>query len=74
MPRHDPQVRLQHMLEYAREATGLMRDKRWADLDTDRTLGLVETLCAGPVPAHADSGWQTWSASLKFSHEHGRRN
>ena len=55
MPRHDPQVRLQHMLEYAREATGLMRDKRRVDLDTDRTLGLVETPCSGPVPAHADS-------------------
>ena len=28
------------LLEYAREATGLMRDKRRADLDADRTLGL----------------------------------
>jgi uncharacterized protein with HEPN domain len=45
MPRHDPQVRLQHMLEYAREAIGLMRDKRRADLDTDRTLGLATLRC-----------------------------
>ena len=27
MPRHDPQVRLRHSLEYVREAIGLMRDK-----------------------------------------------
>ena len=45
MPRHDPQVRVQHMLEYAREAIGLMRDKRRADLDTDRTLGLATLRC-----------------------------
>ena len=45
MPRHDSQVRLQHMLEYAREAIGLMRDKRRADLDTDRTLGLATLRC-----------------------------
>jgi uncharacterized protein with HEPN domain len=45
MPRHDPQVRLQHMLEYAREAIGLMRDKRRVDLDTDRTLGLATLRC-----------------------------
>jgi uncharacterized protein with HEPN domain len=45
MPRHDPQVRLQHMLEYAREAIGLMRDKKRADLDTDRTLGLATLRC-----------------------------
>jgi hypothetical protein len=34
MPRHDPQLRLRHMLEYAREAIGLMRDKTavWSTL------------------------------------------
>ncbi len=37
MPRHDPQVRLRHMLEYAREAIGLMRDKTrvWSTLTED---------------------------------------
>jgi hypothetical protein len=29
-----------YSLEYAREATGLTRDQRQLDLDTDRTLGL----------------------------------
>jgi uncharacterized protein with HEPN domain len=33
------------MLEYAREAIGLMRDKKRADLDTDRTLGLATLRC-----------------------------
>jgi uncharacterized protein with HEPN domain len=45
MPQHDPQVRLQHMLEYAREAVTLMRDKKRADLDTDRALGLATLRC-----------------------------
>jgi uncharacterized protein with HEPN domain len=45
MSRHDPQVRLQHMLEYAREATALMRGKTRADLDTDRALGLAMLRC-----------------------------
>src|ERR1019366_10570589 len=33
------------MLEYGREAIGLMRDKKRADLDTDRTLGLATLRC-----------------------------
>jgi uncharacterized protein with HEPN domain len=45
MPPHDPQVRLRHRLEYVREAIGLMRDKKRADLDTDRTLGLATLRC-----------------------------
>jgi uncharacterized protein with HEPN domain len=45
MPRHDPQVRLRHMLEYAREARELMRNKTRTDLDTDRTLGLAVLRC-----------------------------
>ncbi len=45
MPRRDPQVRLRHMLEYAREATGLMHGKTRADLDTDRALGLATLRC-----------------------------
>jgi uncharacterized protein with HEPN domain len=45
MPRHDPQVRLRHMLEYAREARELMGNKTRADLDSDRTLGLAVLRC-----------------------------
>ena len=45
MPQHDPQVRLRHMLDYAREAITLMRDKTRADLDTDRALGLATLRC-----------------------------
>jgi hypothetical protein len=39
MPPHDPQVRvrLRHMLEYGREAIGLMRDKAgvWSTIAED---------------------------------------
>ena len=45
MSRHDPQVRLQHMLDYAREAVALMRGKARTDLDTDRALGLATLRC-----------------------------
>ena len=36
MSRHDPQVRLRHMLAYATEAVTLMRDRKRADLNIDR--------------------------------------
>ena len=45
MSRDDPQVRLRHMLAYAREAVELMRNRRRADLDTDRALGLAILRC-----------------------------
>ena len=45
MSRDDPQVRLHHMLDYAREAVALMRDRKRADLDTERTLGLAILRC-----------------------------
>jgi uncharacterized protein with HEPN domain len=37
MPRHDPQARLRHTLEYAREAIVLMRDKTriWSTVTED---------------------------------------
>src|SRR5713226_7452858 len=45
MSRHDSQVRLRHMLAYATEAVTLMRDRRRADLDIDRALGLAVLRC-----------------------------
>jgi len=45
MSRDDPQVRLRHMLFYAREAVGLMRDRSRADLEIDRALGLAIIRC-----------------------------
>jgi len=45
MSRDDPQFRLRHMLAYAKEAAALMRDRRRADLDTDRALGLAILRC-----------------------------
>jgi uncharacterized protein with HEPN domain len=45
MSRHDPQVRLRHMLAYATEAVTLMRGRSRADLDIDRALGLAVLRC-----------------------------
>src|SRR5574341_2590219 len=45
MSRDDPQVRLRHMLDYSREAVSLLRDRKRADLDRDRTLGLAILRC-----------------------------
>jgi uncharacterized protein with HEPN domain len=41
MSRHDDAVRMQHMLEYAREAVTLARGKTRADLESDRVLNLA---------------------------------
>ena len=40
MPQHDPDVRLRHMLDAAREAAQMAQGKTRADLDTDRPLNL----------------------------------
>lgn len=45
MSRHDPQVRLRHMLEYAREAVALTSGRSRADLDNDRAIGLAVARC-----------------------------
>jgi uncharacterized protein with HEPN domain len=45
MSRDDPQVRLRHMLDYAREAVALMRGRKRGDLDRDRALGLAVLRC-----------------------------
>ena len=40
MPRHDPALRLRHMLDAAREAVQMAQGKTRADLDADRPLNL----------------------------------
>jgi uncharacterized protein with HEPN domain len=44
MSRHDSNIRLRHMLDYAREAASLAQGKTRVDLDSDRllNLGLVQ--------------------------------
>ena len=41
MSRHDPMVSVRHMLEHAREAVEMTRNRSRADLDTDRKLNLA---------------------------------
>ena len=41
MTRHDPLVRIHHMLDHAREAVELLEDRTRGDLDTERMLSLA---------------------------------
>ena len=41
MTRHDPLVRVRHMLDHAREAVEMARGSTRADLDTQRQLSLA---------------------------------
>ena len=41
MSRHDPMVRVRHMLDHAREAVEMVKGKTRADLDVDRQLNLA---------------------------------
>ena len=43
MSRRDPQVRLKHMLDYAREAVEMAKGNTAIDLDKDRKLALALT-------------------------------
>ena len=43
MSRRDDSMSLRHMLDHAREATQLVRDRARSDLDADRTLALALT-------------------------------
>lgn len=41
MSRHEPAIRIRHMLDYAREAVAMTRGKSRQDLDIDRKLNLA---------------------------------
>lgn len=41
MSRHDPLVRVHHMLDHAREAVDMVRERTRHDLETDRMLNLA---------------------------------
>jgi uncharacterized protein with HEPN domain len=43
MTRHDPLVRLRHMLDYSREAVRMVQGKTRKELDDDRQLNLALT-------------------------------
>ena len=40
MTRRDDRIRLQHMLDYAREAVSMIREKERKDLESERMLEL----------------------------------
>jgi len=45
MPRHDPLVRLRHMLDYAREAVDIAAPRSRAQLQQERMFALALTRC-----------------------------
>jgi uncharacterized protein with HEPN domain len=65
------------MLEYAREAIGLMRDKKRADLDTDRTLGLATLRCleiVGEAASHVPESLRQQHPQIPWPQIIGTRN
>jgi len=77
MSQHDPQVRLRHMLDYAREAVTLMRDKQRADLDTDRVLGLATLRCleiVGEAATHIPESVRQQHPQIPWPQIIGTRN
>jgi len=66
MTRHDPLVRLRHMLDYSREAVRMVRGKSRKELDDDRQLNLAVTHlveligeAAGQVPRATQKRYPT---------------
>lgn len=41
MARHDPVIRVRHMLDHAREAVAMVQSRSRTDLDSDRMLNLA---------------------------------
>ena len=70
-------MRLRHRLEYVREAIGLMRDKKRADLDTDRTLGLATLRCleiVGEAASHIPESLRQQHPQIPWPQIIGTRN
>jgi uncharacterized protein with HEPN domain len=65
------------MLEYGREAIGLIRDKKRADLDTDRTLGLATLRCleiVGEAASHIPESLRQQHPQIPWPQIIGTRN
>jgi uncharacterized protein with HEPN domain len=77
MTQHDDRVRLQHMLDYAREAVGMLKDKKRADLHKERMLELslvrlIEVI--GEAAARVTSEGREKYGSIPWSQIVGMRN
>jgi len=49
MPRHDPLVRLRHMLDYAREAVDMAASRTRVQLQQERMFALALTRCVAVI-------------------------
>lgn len=77
MTGHDDQVRLRHMIDYAREATTLCQDKSRQDLDQNRLLqlGLVRLIeIIGEAAARMSKATQTRYTHIPWAQITGMRN
>jgi len=77
MTQHDDRVRLQHMLDYAREAVGMIEGKERADLYHERMLELslvrlVEVI--GEAAGRVTSEGREKYGGIPWSHIVGMRN
>ena len=77
MPNDKDLIRLQHMLDYAREALSMAHGKTRAELDTDRqlNLSLVRLLeIIGEAAAHVSDQTRTQYSQIEWSEIVGLRN
>jgi uncharacterized protein with HEPN domain len=77
MTLHDPLVRVHHMLDHAREAVEMVRDRSRADLDTDRQLNLslvrlVEVI--GEAAKHVPDDFRSRHPQVPWRQAVGMRN
>ena len=77
MTQHDDSVRLQHMLDHAREAVGMIEGKKRADLHEERMLELslvrlIEVI--GEAAARVTSKGRERYGSMPWSQIVGMRN
>lgn len=77
MTRHDPFLRLRHMLDYSREAVEMGKGKSAKEISEDRQLGLALTRlveiigeAASQVPGQVQSGYPQvpWSEIIGTRH------
>ena len=77
MTRHDDRTRVLHMLDYAREAIELAKDRRRQDLDSDRSFRFALTHIVeivGEAAAHVSEPFRNTHSSIPWSTIVGLRN
>ncbi len=77
MSHHDDMVRVRHILDHTREIVEFMRDKKRADLETDRilSLALIRLLeIAGEAASRVSGKFREQHGEIPWSHIVSLRN